>query len=377
MRTTRLLVMATAGLVVAGAPAACGDKARTTAAGATVAVTSTDNECKLDRTDLAAGANTFQVTNKGGKTTEFYVYAGGDKVVGEVENVAPGLTRQLTVELAAGEYEGACKPGMVGDGIRTKIKVSGAAKALTDDPKLAAAVAKYKEFVIREADALQAGTKSFVDAVKANDVATAKRLYPVARTHWERIENVAESFGDLDPAIDGREDGVEPGQEWTGYHRLEKDLWVGGDVSADGTVADKLLADVAEVVKKAKEAELNPLDLANGSKELLDEVASGKITGEEERYSHTDLWDFAANVDGVRVAVDALREPLTARDPALLAKLDEQVKNVDAALAKHRRGDGWRGHDELSQAELKDLSDAINALAEPISKIGAAITAPR
>ena len=43
---------------------------------------------------------------------------------------------------------------------------------------------------------------------------------------------------------------------------------------------------------------LQPAQVANGSVDLLGEVAKSKVTGEEERYSHTDLGDFEANVDG-------------------------------------------------------------------------------
>lgn len=124
---------------------------------------------------------------------------------------------------------------------------------------------------------------------------------------------------------------------------------------------------------KANAEKLSPLQLANGAKELLDEVASGKITGEEDRYSHTDLWDFAANLEGSKAAVSALRPALQQRAPELVTQLDTEFANVEALLGKHRDGDGWKLHTALSKAELKELSDGINALAEPISKVAAAV----
>jgi iron uptake system component EfeO len=204
-------------------------------------------------------------------------------------------------------------------------------------------------------------------------VAKAKQLYPVARTYFERIEPVAEIFGDLDPKIDGREDGATEELPFTGYHRLEKDLWVSGDVSKSGPIADQLLADVKELVTKARAENLSPLQLANGAKELLDEVASSKITGEEERYSHTDLWDFNANVDGSKAAVSALRPALEKRDPELVKQIDAGFERVEAELDQYRVRDGWKLQTDLTEAQLKGLSDAINALAEPISKIAGAI----
>ncbi|GAA2859605.1 iron uptake system protein EfeO [Nonomuraea rubra] len=334
-----------------------------------VAVAASDTECKVAVSEVAAGTSTFAITNGGSKVTEFYVYAPGDRVMAEVENIVPGLTRELIAELPAGTYETACKPGMVGKGIRNPLKVTGEHKALNTDAKLAEATASYKRYVKSQSDTLLVKTQEFVDAVKAGQIDKAKELFPVSRTYWERIEPVAEIFGDLDPAIDAREADLAEGEEWTGFHKIEKDLWITKDVSEDGPVADKLIADVKTIVAKANAAELTPLNLANGAKELLDEVATGKITGEEDIWSHTDLWDFDANLQGSKAAVQALRPVLEERAPDLVRTLDAKFAAAEAELGKHQKGDGWRLHDELSEAELKSLSDVINALAEPISEI--------
>jgi iron uptake system component EfeO len=376
MRTPRIAALAAAG-VLSAAVAACGggDSAdEPAAAGGPIAVKASDTTCEVATNTVDAGTSVFTVTNGGNKVTEFYVYAPGDRVMGEVENIAPGLSRELHVELPAGSYETACKPGMIGKGIRSAFTVSGSAAALTEDAALKAATDSYSRYVRSQTAALLEKAQEFVDAVKAGDVAKAKALFPVSRTYWERIEPVAEIFGDLDPRIDGREEVVEEGMEFTGFHRIEKDLWVTGDISRSGPMADRLMADIKEIVAKANAEQLSPLNLANGAKELLDEVATGKITGEEDRYSHTDLWDFNANVEGSKAAIAALRPVLEERDPALVKTLDAEFANVDAALAKYRAGDGWKLHTELSEADLKGLSDAINALAEPISKVAAVVS---
>jgi iron uptake system EfeUOB component EfeO/EfeM len=213
----------------------------------------------------------------------------------------------------------------------------------------------------------------FVDLVKAGKVAEAKKAFPVARGPWERIEPVAESFGDLDPMIDGREDVAEEGMEFTGFHRLEKDLWVDGLQSDSSAIADKLLVDVKEIVAKAKAVQLNPLQLANGSKALLDEVATGKITGEEDRYSHTDLYDFDENVKGSKAAIDALRPVLKARDAALLTDIDARFATLDVELDKHRTGGGFRLYTDLSKDEIRSLTVALDAVSEPISQVAGVV----
>jgi iron uptake system component EfeO len=371
LRATLAAAAALSSLTACGGgstPAATGD-------GGPITVEAADDSCKVARTSAGTGNLTFEITNKGTKVTEFYLYAEGDRILGEVENIGPGLTRRLIVEVTdAGKIQTACKPGMVGDGIRGDFTVTGEGRKSVDtDAKLAGAAKEYQRYVNSQADSLLAKTTEFVDAVKANKVEDAKALFPVARTYWERIEPVAESFGDLDPKIDGREDVIAEGQEFTGFHRLEKDLWTTGPAADSPAIADRLLTDVKDIVEKAKTVELTPLQLANGAKELLDEVATGKITGEEDRYSHTDLWDFRANVDGSQAAVAALRPVIQEKDAALLTALDEKFKALDDLLEKQRKGDGFKLYTELTEPEVKELAAAVDALGEPISKVAEAV----
>lgn len=372
MSTLRTTLIALGSLSVL---AACGGGSTPAGADGPIAVEARDDACKVARNSANTGNVTFEVTNKGTKVTEFYLYAEGDRILGEVENIGPGLTRRLIVEVTeAGKLQTACKPGMKGDGIRGEFTVSGEGrKSVDSNAKLAEATKSYQRYVNSQADTLLTKTTEFVDAVKANKVEDAKALFPVARVYWERIEPVAESFGDLDPKIDGREDVIEEGMEFTGFHRLEKDLWVSGPQADTPAIADRLLADVKEIVDKAKAVELNPLQLANGAKELLDEVATGKITGEEDRYSHTDLWDFRANVDGSQAAIAALRPVIQEKDAALVSTLDAKFKALDDLLETHRKGDGFKLYTELGEAEIKALAEAVDALGEPVSKVAEAV----
>ncbi|MGI5503060.1 iron uptake system protein EfeO [Lentzea sp. CA-135723] len=357
--------------------AACSNGGTTDGASGSIAVEASDDACKVAKTEAATGNVTFEVTNKGTKVTEFYLYAEGDRILGEVENIGPGLSRKLIVEVTeSGKLQTACKPGMKGDGIRGDFTVTGDAKKSTDgNALLAEATKSYQRYVSSQADQLLVKTEEFVNAVKAKKVEDAKALFPVSRLYWERIEPVAESFGDLDPKIDGREDVIEEGMAFTGYHRLEKDLWTSGLQADSDKIADDLLTDVKEIVSKAKSVELTPVQLANGAKELLDEVATGKITGEEDRYSHTDLWDFRANVDGSQAAIAALRPAVEQKDKALVSTLDDKFKALDEALEKHRKGDGFKLYTDLTQDEIKALAEAVDALGEPVSKVAEVVSA--
>lgn len=356
---------------------ACASDPSEKAASGGLTVKATDSECAVSVTKLKAGPSTFTITNAGSKVTEFYIYADGDRIMGEVENVGPGLTRKLVVDLPKGTYEGACKPGMIGDGIRQTLNVTGEASTpLSDSEELTAAAASYARYVASQSDTLIVKTTEFVDAVKAGNVDEAKKLFPIARTYWERIEPVAEKFGDLDPITDGREpDAVAEGIDFTGWHRIEKQLWVDNNTDGMDPYADQLLDNVKKIVSLGQDAPLTALELAQGSKGLLDEVATGKITGEEDEFSHTDLWDFKANIEGSQAAISSLRPVLITQDPDLVKDIDAKFKALDTELNQYQdksTGD-WTFYDQLSKDQIKKLSDAVAALSEPISKVAAVI----
>ncbi|MBV9315019.1 MAG: peptidase M75 family protein [Pseudonocardia sp.] len=348
------------------------------AADGSISVTATDSSCQLSKSEAAAGNLAFTVSNKGSKVTEFYLYGAGDRVIGEVENIGPGLTRKLLVEVPnGGAYTTACKPGMVGDGIRGPFTVTGQVPRSVDtSAKLTEATAGYKDYVSGQVEALVSATERFVNSVKAGNADQAKAQYPVARTYYERIEPVAESFQDLDAKVDGREDDQrQPGEQFTGYHRLEKDLWVSGLTPESAVIADQLLADVKDLWNRVRTLDLKPVELANGAEELLEEVATKKITGEEDRYSHTDLWDFKANVDGSQAAVAALRPVLDDRDKALGTTLDQRFAAMNQLLENYRAGDGFKFYTELKPEDTKKMTGTVDALAEPLSKVAGTVTA--
>jgi iron uptake system component EfeO len=381
-RTTIRSTVALTGVAGLLALAACTSSGGSTgtgtssAAGGPIAVKATDTECGVSVATASAGTITFQVQNTGSKVTEFYVYGAGDRIVGEVENITPGLSRELKVEITEpGTFTTACKPGMVGDGIRAAFIVTGTAQPGSADQKVAKAITDYQAYVAAQSTELLAGTEAFVAAVKAGDVAKAKALYTPARVPWERIEPVAESFGDLDPKIDGREDVVEEGLAFTGYHRLEKDLWVDGLKADSAQIADQLLADVKTIVEKAAAAEFTALSIANGAKELLDEVATTKITGEEERYSHTDLADMKANLQGSQSALEVLRPVIVERQPDLATALDQAFATINQSLDRHKNGADYALLTDVSADDVKTLTVNLDALAEQVAKVPAVVEA--
>ncbi|WP_030413778.1 iron uptake system protein EfeO [Streptomyces sp. NRRL S-1448] len=376
LRSSAVAALAAATAVTAVAGCAAKNDGKGGGKGA-VKVTATDSSCELSAKEFPAGHVQFSVENKGSQVTEVYVYAPGDRIVTERENIGPGTNAEITAEIKAGSYEIACKPGMKGKGIRQKVTVSGKSAAAKRDPKLDAAVAAYRTYVQEQADQTLPKAQKFADAVKSGDLEAAKKAYALSRIGWERTEPVAESFGDIDPKVDVRADGLSDGQKWTGWHKLEKSLWEEKKISGDDKkLADQLITDLKDWQKRVGKAEITPTSMANGAKELLDEVATGKVTGEEERYSHTDLVDFQGNVEGAEKAYQLLKPVVTKNEPALAKELDKQFAAIRGLLDDHRDDkstDGFVSYDTVGKGDRKKLSDGVNALAEPLSKLAAAV----
>ncbi|MGW6983934.1 iron uptake system protein EfeO [Streptomyces sp. NPDC054932] len=382
MRPARLTAIAAAS-VAAALTAVTGCSQKSEAGGDDVIkVAASDSACEVSKTEFPSGKVQIDVENKGSKVTEVYVLFPDARIVTERENIGPGTKASITAEIKAGDYSIVCKPGMKGDGISQKVKATGKGGEEKRSPEMDAAVAAYRAYVVTQAEETLPKAQAFADAVKAGDVEGAKKIYAASRIGWERTEPVAESFGDIDPKVDVREDGLEAGQDpakdWTGWHRLEKSLWVDGKITdREKELADTLIADLTDWQKKVGQAEITPTSIANGAKELLDEVATGKVTGEEERYSHTDLVDFKANVEGAQKAYELLKPIAVKNDPELTKQLDAQFTALNTLLDKYRADQTtyeFTSYDKVGEQERKELSDGVNALAEPLSKLAAAVT---
>jgi iron uptake system component EfeO len=359
--------------------AACGsgDKGSGSASsgGKQVAIKLTDAGCEPASLKLDSGATEFKVINGGtGRVSEFEVLS-GSRILGEKENLVAGLSGSFVINLKPGQYSMSCPGGKTAaTGVLT---VGGTEAAATgaSDPLLKAATESYRSYVESKSAILVDRTEKFVAAIRSGDVAAAKAQFAAARAPYETIEPVAESFGNLDPEIDARVNDVEKGTPWTGFHRIEQGLWAKDSTKGLTPIADKLLVDVKRLQTKTKGLTYQPEELANGANGLLDEVSASKITGEEDRYSHTDLSDFEANVEGSESAFGLLAPALRRADAPLATTIAARFDAVNAALAALKQGDAYPSYDTIDQAQRRKLSQLVNALAEPLSTVAAKLAA--
>jgi len=349
-----------------------------------IAVNLTDDGCVVSAATAPGGPVTFQVTNTGTDVNEFEVLASDKlRIAGEKENIGPGTTVNYVVQLAEGTYYTACRKGTVGNptGLKKFTVTAGKKSQATqsESKQINQAATNYVSYIKDQSGRLLAATRTFAKAWIAGDDAAARAQYPAARMFYERIEPTAEQFGDIDPALDLREADLEPGQAWTGWHRIEKDLWAPAGYSAATPaerkqLADQLIADTQRLhdLVYAKAFSLTIDQISNGAIGLMEEVSRSKITGEEEIFSHTDLWDFQANVEGANVAYGIVRDLASTRGidgKNVVKQLDTEFAAITALLDKYKSGNGYVSYTTLSTAQVKELSDEVNALSEPLSKL--------
>jgi iron uptake system component EfeO len=338
-----------------------------------VAITITSKGCEPNAVTLPAGKTIFKIKNASQRVLEWEILD-GVMVVEERENIIPGFVQTLTATLKPGQYQMTC--GLLSNP-KGALTVTAAetteAKAEPSASDLAGPLAEYKIYVTREVGDLVTKTRSFTDAVKAGRLQEAQNLYAPARQHYERIEPVAELFSDIDKSIDARADDFENKENdpaFGGFHRIEKALFAEKTTAGMDLTADRLMRDVIELQSRIGELAIPPNKMVGGAASLIEEVAATKISGEEDRYSGTDLWDFQANVDGAQTIFNLLRPLIGPRDPKLDARVQTNFAKVDGLLARYRDRDGqFQNYDKLSAADRNALKGAITALAEDLSQL--------
>jgi iron uptake system component EfeO len=361
------------------AVAGCGSSASTAKGAKKVSVTLVDAGCTPQQIDVSAGPVTFDVTNGGtSKVSEMELKNQSGIIMGESENVVEGVPGHFSLNLKPGHYVVNCPNGDKED--QGRLLATGQAQA---QPKgasaalLAKATNSYRSYVLAQTVELKAQTETFVAALRAGDTAKAKLLFGPTRLHYESIEPVAESFGNLDPDIDARINDVSNISQWTGFHRIERTLWQQNTTRGTGTYATKLMQDVNTLSSKVQTIQLQPAQLANGAVELMNEVANSKITGEEDRYSHTDLSDFQGNLSGSREAfgllVPALRQT---GNGALADTITTRFAAVQTSLDRYKRSTplGYALYSELTRADRQTFATEVDTLDEPLATVAAKVS---
>tara|TARA_R110000751_G_scaffold75538_4_gene152182 strand:+ start:230 stop:1072 length:843 start_codon:yes stop_codon:yes gene_type:complete len=251
------------------------------------------------------------------------------------------------------------------------------AQAAVAPQDLVAPITDYKLYVLDNLEQFTSHSREFTDAIKAGDLAKAQELYAPSRVYYERIEPIAELFADLDASIDAREDDYEKGVKdpvFTGFHRLEYGLF--HDQSTDGMqpFAERLMSDIEDLNQRVQGLTFPPETVVGGAAALMEEVAATKVSGEEDRYSRTDLWDFQGNVDGAKKIFELVKPLASKEDAAFVARVEDNFASMEATLSHYyvEEGNvesGFVTYDKVSDADRRALVGPVTVLAEELSTL--------
>ena len=358
-----------------GAAAASGDKS------STVKISLTSDGCEPKPAKVPAGAVEFDVTNSGAGSVSEAELRTSDKahILGEQENLTPGLSGGFSLTIQPGTYKINC-PGASQPDWTFTVTGQATGPSWESNPQLVTAVQGYAGYVKQNTADLVSHTQTFCKAIDAGNMNQAMVLYPQARVYYEQIEPVAEVWGSLDTSIDGRwENPVTVKSQFTGFHRLEQMLWQDNSLNGASAMCAALVKNQQQLLTLVSKAQYNPLEMAAGATDLINEAGTAKISGEEERYSNTDLPVFEANVVASMKVVSLLQPYLQGKDAGLVPQIQQRHDAVETLLTKFKATPGYdqTGYVEyttVTKSDRRQLSGAVNALAEAMSKMSAQVS---
>ena len=377
------IALAAAGCASASPHASGGGSGSRSGSGqaSTVTVALTPQGCAPKPAKIPAGEVTFKVANQdAGAVSEAELRTSDlTHILGEQENLTPGLSGGFTLDVQPGSYKINC-PGASQP--RWTLTVSGKTAGATwpSNPQLTAAVAGYSSYLDQNVARLVTHSQAFCRAIDDGSLTRARLLYPKARVYYERIEPVAEIWGGLDTEIDGRwENPVTVASQFTGFHKLEQLLWEGNTLAGAPELCAGLVRNEQQLLTLVHKAQYNPLEMASGATDLINEAATSKISGEEERYSDTDLPVFQANVEGAMKVVALLQPYLQKKDPGLLSQIRQRDAAITKQLGRYQARPGYDGtgyveYSTVTGSQRRQLAGPVNALAEAMSKVSVQVS---
>jgi len=359
-----------------GAAAAAGDKS------STVKIQITSQGCEPKPASVPAGAVEFDITNSGAAAVTEAELRTNDKahILGEQENLTPGLSGGFSLTVRPGTYKVNC-PGASQPDWTFKVTGTAAGPDWQSNPQLTSAVQGYGTYVKQNTADLVTHTQSFCQAISSGNMNQAKELYTPARMYYEKIEPVAEVWGSLDISIDGRwENPVTVKSQFTGFHRIEQMLWQDKSLNGTAAMCSQLVKNEQQLNTLVGSAQYNPLEMASGATDLINEAGTNKISGEEERYSNTDLPVFEANVQASMQVIDLLSPYLQAKAASTVSLIKQRHDAVESLLTKYKASPGYENtgyvdYSTVTKTDRKRLSAAVNALAEAMSKVSSEVSA--
>lgn len=331
------------------------------------------NRCEPNALEVPAGPARFRIVNRSDRAVEWEILD-GVLVVEERENIAPGLSQVINATLAPGDYAITC--GLLSNP-RGTLKVlptaasEAASKAGPTLTQFVGPLSEYRVYLNQQSRLLLQGISTLQEALAAGDLSQAKAAYAAARLPYQRLAATAQRFAELDNRLNARADYYEQRERdpaFGGFHRIEQGLFAAGSTAGLAPVAARLQQDATALRDALLGQSLPPEQLSGNAARLLHNLASTRISGEEERYSQLVLPGFAANLEGTRKVIELLRPLLSKGHQDLQQRLDGQVQALAEAL-----GDQQRSYASLTDADRDHIAKAAQALGDSLDHVAPAL----
>lgn len=344
-----------------------------------VLVTIHPHSCEPNVLTVPAGHAGFRIVNRSDRAVEWEILE-GVLVVEERENIAPGLSQVINANLLPGDYAITC--GLLSNPrgtlhVTPTAASDAAAKAKPSMVAFVGPLSEFRVYLSSQSSALIKAVTALEQAIESGDLRQAQTLYVPARAAYQRIAPAAQRLAELDNAINSRADYFEKREQdsgFTGFHRIEYALFQQRNLDGLTPVAQRLIADVTTLKQQLLAQSLPPEQLVSIAVRNLNSIAEERAnSGEEERYSHTDLNGFASNLEAARKVVDLLRPLLTKSAAELLPKIDSAVAGLDAELNGFKVNEGYASYDSVSAEQRKQIANKAKALADALDGIDPAL----
>ncbi|RON09984.1 multidrug DMT transporter permease [Pseudomonas brassicacearum] len=344
-----------------------------------ITVTINPHSCEPNALSVPAGHSSFRIVNRSDRAVEWEVLD-GVLVLVERENIAPGLSQVITANLLPGDYAITC--GLLSNPrgtlhVTPTAASDAAAKARPSMVAFIGPLSEFRVYLSSQGTALINAVTALQQAIDAGDLSQAQALYVPARVAYQRIAPAAQRLAELDKVINARADYFEKREQdpdFVGFHRLEYALFQQRKIEGLAPIAQRLLADVTQLKQQLLAQSLPPEQLVSIVTRNIRNMADVRAnSGEEERYSHTDLNGFAANLEVTRKVLDLLRPLLAKSAAALLTRLDTATHALDAELNGLRVKDGYSSYDSVGADQRARLADKAKALADALDGIDPAL----
>lgn len=335
------------------------------------------------------GLARFALVNQSGRVATIYLFhATSGAIVGQINNLAPGRTRRLTVRLKPGPYAWGCDlrgmPRHVSDAARVPVHAQVGGSGPTPIALLTGEISEpllaYRANVSRLISALGTRVTTLAQDLRAGNVTSAESDWLIAHVTWLEIgqdDGAYGAFGDLGRQIDGTAAGLVDGTadpQFTGFHKIEFDLWTRNDVSAAANDAARLISLVNALARQklAQLLPITPLGLSTWllrPHEILEDALRDTLSGNDDYGSGTGLASVTADVAITRQLLRQLSNALAARAPSILPQAEGQLAGVLKAIATARSGGRWIAVSALPLAQRERIDAGVGAALETVAPI--------